>query len=234
MTDLIDGRDISAWQGPYDWAAESPLVQFLMLRLFEWRLEGGSFKGAPWSWGIDVQLDRNVKLGAQSGKVLGGYHRVDPTRWTPEEEARRMVGVLNAYGLLAPGRMRPAVDIERTGVKAADDKVDWARWTRQFFVAWRELTNAPLRVYAAGGDFASLLGGVADWPPPSEVDAWVGHTTAWSTPKNLPPEQWAGKTPHTLGGRAVLHQYAKPLAANTDLDCVMPGKSWRDAVLTAA
>jgi hypothetical protein len=235
MTDLVTGRDISAWQGPYDHAAEAARIKFLMLRLFEWRPAGGSFNGVSWPWGIDPQLERNVLLGAQHGKVLGGYHRVDPTRWTAEDEARRMVGVLNLHGLLAPGRMRPAVDIERTGIKAADDAVNWPVWTRQFFAAWRELTNIPLRVYAAGGDFANLLGGVDDWPDPSEVDAWVGHTTQWSTPiKYMPPDQWAGQTPHHLGGRAVLHQFAKPPAADTDLDCFMPGKTWADAVLTAA
>lgn len=223
MPDLVRGKDISAWQSTYNWAAEPALFEFFMLRLFEWR--AGS------TWGIDAQLHRNVELGAQYGKVLGGYHRVDPTRWTPEVEARRMVGVLNAYGLLAPGRMRPAVDIERTGT-AADAGVTWAVWTRQFFAAWRELTNMPLRVYAAGGDFASLLGGVADWP--EWVDAWVGHTTQWAPIKNISPDKWAGQTPHTLGGRAVLHQFAKPPAADTDLDCIMPGKTWRDVVLTAA
>lgn len=223
MADLVRGRDISAWQGLFDWAMLEPAAAFVMLRLFEWR--------AGASWGIDVQLDRNARLGAQHGRVLGGYHRVDPTRWAPVVEARRMVGLLDLYGLLAPGRMRPAVDIERTGTPG-DATVDWPRWTREFFTSWRELTAAPLRVYAAGSDFQALLGGVADWP--DWVDGWVGHTTAWSTPKNLPPNEWAGKTQHTLGGRAVLHQYAKPPAADTDLDCFMPGKTWADAVLTAA
>lgn len=225
---LVHGKDISGWQGEYDWQADGFGAEFYMLRLFEWRAGGGT----NWPWGIDHQLDRNVRLGAQHGKVLGGYHRVDPTRWTAEVEARRMVGVLNAHGLLAPGRMRAAVDIERTGT-SGDANVDWPRWTRQFFAAWREITGMPLRVYAAGSDFASLLGGVSDWP--SWVDCWVGHTTAWSTPvKNMAPAEWAGKTQHTLGGRAVLHQYAKPPAAPTDLDCVMPGKTWADVVLTAA
>lgn len=233
MLDLKRGVDISAWQGLFNWAALDPRVVFAMLRLFEWRADGGSYNGVRWPWGIDVQLDRNVRLGAERGVVLGGYHRVDPTRWTPEEEARRMIGLLNLYGLLCPGRMRPAVDIERTGNKDADDAVDWPEWTRQFFVAWRELTDMPLRVYAAGSEFVSLLGGVADWP--DWVDAWVGHTTAWSTPiKNIPPDDWAGKTHHILAGRAVLHQYAKPPAAALDLDCLMPGKTWANAVLTAA
>lgn len=227
MEELTRGRDISAWQGPYDHAADPARIEFLMIRLFEWRPGGGT----AWPWGIDTQLERNVHLGAQYGKVLGGYHRVDPTRWTAAVEARRMAGLLALHGLLTPGRMRPAVDIERTGTPA-DAAVDWPRWTRAFFTAWRELTGAPLRVYAAGGDFASLLGGVTDWP--DWVDAWVGHTTAWSTPRNLPPDDWAGRTQHTLGGRAVLHQYAKPPAADTDLDCFMPGKTWADAVLTAA
>lgn len=226
---LVRGKDISGWQGPFDWASLDAATVFLMLRLFEWRPTGGT----SWPWGIDHQLDRNVRMGAQYGKVVGGYHRVDPTRWTPEVEARRMVGLLNLHGLLAPGRMRPAVDIEPTGDKAADANVDWPKWTRGFFAAWSELTAAPLRVYTSGSYFQSLLGGVAEWP--AWVDCWVGHTTEWSTPvKNMPPDEWAGRTQHLLGGRAVLHQYAKPPAAPLDLDCFMPGKTWADAVLTAA
>lgn len=226
MADLVRGKDISAWQGQFNWSALDAMTAFVMLRLFEWRPGGGT----SWPWGIDVQLDRNVRLGAQQGVVLGGYHRVDPTRWTAATEARRMVGLLDLYGLLAPGRMRPAVDIEPTDDLAGNQRVDWPRWTREFFAAWHELTNSPLRVYASGSAFQSLLGGTADWP--AWVDAWVGHTNAWSTPvRNMPPEEWAGKTTYNLGGRTVLHQYAK---TPTDLDCFMPGKSWGDAVLTAA
>jgi len=216
---LTRGRDLSLWNGERDWASDP--VEFAMLRLFEWRDND--------NWGLDHALARNVHDASVHGKVIGGYHRADPTRWTAEVEARRMISILAAYGLLAPGRMRPAVDIERTG-KAEDAHVDWPRWTRQFFDAWHTLTACPLRVYAAGGDFGGLLGGVSDWPV--WVDGWVGHTTAWSAPvKNLPPDEWAGKTPYTLNGRAVLHQYAKPPAADTDLDCFMPGKTWADAVL---
>jgi hypothetical protein len=216
---LTRGRDLSAWNDEHDW--ESDTTEFAMLRLFEWR------SGVV--WGADAQLARNLVESTRYGKVVGGYHRVDPTRWTPQIEARRMIGVLNSCGLLAPGRMRPAVDIERTG-KPEDAKVDWPRWTRSFFEEWRLLTICPLRVYAAGGDFGSLLGGLTDWP--SWVDGWVGHTTEWSSPtRNMLPDEWAGRTKYTLNGRATLHQYAKPPAAPTDLDCFMPGKTWVDAIL---
>lgn len=216
---LTRGRDLSVWNGEHDF--ENDAAEFAMLRLFEWR--PGS------NWGPDPMLARNMLEAAKFGKVVGGYHRVDPTSWTPEVEARRMLGMLASCGLLMPGRMRPAVDMERTGQPTLDARVDWPRWTRQFFDAWRELTHCPLRVYAAGGEFTSLLGGVSDWP--SWVDGWVGHTTEWSKPKNLPPGEWAGRTQYTLNGRAVLHQFAKPPAADTDLDCFMPGKTWADAVL---
>lgn len=219
MTTLTRGRDLSAWNGEHDWANDQ--TEFAMLRVFEWR--------PGTNWGVDAQLFRNIAAATIHGKVIGGYHRVDPTRWTPQVEARRMLGMMTAYGLIAPGRLRPAVDIEKTGTPL-DDSIDWPRWTRSFFTAWRELTTCPLRVYAAGGDFGGLLGGIGDWP--SWVDGWVGHTTAWSAPvKNLPPDEWAGQTKHVLNGRAVLHQYAKPPAADTDLNCFMPGKTWADAVL---
>jgi hypothetical protein len=226
MADLVRGRDFSGWNGAYDWASLDPSAVFVMCRLFEWRAAGGS----SWPWGIDNQLERNVRLGAQHGRVLGGYHRVDPTRWTAAVEARRMVGLLDLCGLLSPGRMRPAVDIELTDDVAGNKRVDWPRWTREFFAAWRELTVMPLRVYASGSAYNDLLGGVTDWP--AWVDCWVGHTNVWSTPtRNRPAEEWAGQTGYTLGGRAVLHQYAKTPA---DFDCFMPGKTWADAVLRAA
>ena len=232
MATLMRGLDASAYQNTPDWAAVPSNREFAYLRLFEWR-----------TGQIDSQISSNALMASASGRIVGGYHRADPTKWTAAQEARRFIGLLGYYGLSNPGRLRPAIDIEPTGA-TADANVDWPRWTREFFAAWRDLTTVPLRVYSSGSYFASKLGGVEDWP--SWVDCWVGHSEKYSIPtRNMPAEEWAGGTQYTLGGRTVVHQYSvtgllpgitKPDGSlrETDLDCLMPGKSITDLVLQAA
>lgn len=226
------GLDASAYQYDIDWAKVPTGIHFAYLRMFDWRADR-----------LDDQIGRNV-FGGSRGRVLGGYHRVDPVRRTPSQEASIFVALLRATGLDCPGRLIPAVDIEPTGDKVADGKVDWPRWTREFFAIYRTVTPdvLPLMVYTSGSYFDSLLGGTADWP--TWVTCWVGHSEKYSRPAGLPAEEWAGKTWYQRG-RARVHQYTTSghLSGITypdgrprevDLDSLMPGVELADVMIPLA
>jgi GH25 family lysozyme M1 (1,4-beta-N-acetylmuramidase) len=222
--DTPRGLDVSEWQNLPDWASIPVDRAFSYVRVFEWR-----------TGKTDGQAARNVAEASRTGRLVGGYHRADPTLRTPVEEARRFLGLLATFGLLAPGRLRPAIDIEPTNT-VRDSSVDWPRWTREFFTAYRDLCSLPLLVYSSGSYFTSWLGGVADWP--EWVRTWVGHSEKYSSPKGLPAEEWAGRTPYTPG-RTAVHQYSTTgqlsgITTAVDLDCLMPGVTFGDLVLRAA
>lgn len=231
VLDLTRGLDASEYQYVPDWSSIPVDRQFCWLRLFEWRT------GA-----VDKQLARNVLEASRTGRVVGAYLRADPTLRSPAEEARRLLGLAAVHGLLAPGRLWPAIDIEPTGT-ARDRGLDWGKWTRAFFAEYRALSGLPLMVYSSGSYFSVWLGGVADWP--SWVKCWVGHSEKYSQPQGLSAEEWAGRTQYLLGGRTAVHQYSVTgllpgitypdgHPRETDLDCLMPGVNLADLVLRAA
>lgn len=222
--DLLRGFDFSAWQGTVDWNQVPADRAFGYLRVFEWR-----------DATVDTHVQRNVLHASATGRTVGGYLRVDPTRWSPERETARFYGLLATFGLLSPGRLIPAVDIEPTGTPG-DKVVNWPQWTGAFFDQWRLLTGLPLVVYSSGSYFNTLLGGTAGWPP--WVKCWVGHSEKYSRPKGLPAEQWAGGTWYEPD-RAVVHQYTTTgrvsgISTAVDLDCLMPGVQLADITLHAA
>ncbi len=217
------GEDVSRFQKLIDWQKLPAERVFAYLGMWDWQ-----------NLVVDNQLARNIAEADQAGRVVGGYYRVDPTRWTAEQEARRMLDLLVQHGLDKAGRLIPAVDIEPTG-KPGDELVDWPKWTREFFAAWERLTKLPLIVYSSGSYFTSLLGGTADWP--AWIKCWVGHTEKYSNPPGLPAEEWAGRTAHEAE-RAVVHQYSHTgrldgIDGDVDLDCLMPGTRLADITLQA-
>lgn len=222
--DLLRGFDFSAWQKEIDWDQVPTDRVFGYLRVFEWR-----------DATVDTQIQRNVLHASATGRTVGGYLRVDPTRWTPQCEAARFYGLLASFGLLAPGRLIPAVDIEPTGA-LGDKTTNWPQWAAAFFDAWRMMTGLPLVVYSSGSYFPGLLGGTAGWPP--WVKCWVGHSEKYSRPKGLAAEAWAGGTWYEPD-RAVVHQYTTTgslpgVSTPVDLDCLMPGVALGDVTLKAA
>jgi GH25 family lysozyme M1 (1,4-beta-N-acetylmuramidase) len=213
MVDLVRGGDYSRFQGVIDWDQLPAERRIAILGMWDWK-----------NLVVDNQLARNVSEAKRTGRVVGGYMRVNPTRWTAAIEAKRMLDLLAQHDLDKPGCLWPSVDIELT-ITPADASVNWPQWTREFFAAWRILTSLPLIVYTSGSWFKSLLGGTDDWP--DWVKVWVGHTEQWGTPKGILAEQWAGKTSYELS-RAVIHQYSHTgrlsgITGDVDLDCLMPG-----------
>lgn len=218
------GEDVSRFQKLIDWAELPADRVFAYLGMWDWQ-----------NLVVDNQLARNIAEADKTGRAVGGYYRTDPTRWTAEQEARRMLGLLAQHGLDKPGRLIPAVDIEPTG-KPGDKVVDWPKWTREFFAAWARLTSLPLLVYSSGSYFTTLLGGTADWP--AWVRCWVGHTEKYSSPPGLPAEEWAGRTTYEPE-RTVVHQYSHTgripgITGDVDLDALMPGVSRADITLKAS
>lgn len=222
--DLLRGFDFSAWQKEIDWNQLPADRVFGYLRVFEWR-----------DATVDAQVQRNVLHASATGRTIGGYQRVDPTKWSPQREAARFYGLLASHGLLSPGRLIPAVDIEPTGTPG-DKTVNWPQWTAAFFDAWRVMTGLPLVVYSSGSYFPGLLGGTAGWP--AWVKCWVGHSEKYSRPRGLTAEAWAGGTWYEPE-RVVVHQYTTTgslagVSTPVDLDCLMPGVALEDVTLKAA
>lgn len=226
---LTRGMDVARFQGEINWGQVPAAREFAYLGMLDWRVVD-----------TDPQLARNVHEASESGRTIGGYMRVDPTRWPAVREVQRMAGLLSAHDLMDPSRLWPAVDIEPTGAPG-DRIVNWPAWTRDFITGWKTIVGLPLVVYSSGSYFASLLGGTADWP--EWVRIWVGHSERYSRPKGLPAEEWAGRTWYETQ-RAVVHQYTttgqlpgittqsgSPLV---DLDCLMPGVALADITLKAA
>lgn len=222
---LTRGGDFARFQEVVDWALLPADREFAYLGMWDWQ-----------NLVVDKQLARNVLEGSVAGRTLGGYMRVNPTRWTPAQEARRMLALAAAHNLLAPGRLIPAVDIEPTGDKEADKLVNWPQWTASFFDSWRTLSGLPLVVYSSGSYFSTLLGGTGGWP--LWVKCWVGHSEKYSRPAGLKAEDWAGKTWYEPQ-RCVVHQYTTTgrlagISKPVDLDCLMPGVQLSDITLHAA
>lgn len=222
--DLLRGLDVARFQNEIDWMSVPEERVFAYLGMYDWK-----------NLVVDNQLERNVREGSAAGKVLGGYMRTNPVRWTPDQEARRMVGLLSTYDLADPGRLWPAVDIEPTGTPG-DATVDWPEWTHGFFDAWTDLTDLPLMVYSSGSYFSTRLGGTEDWP--DWVRLWVGHSERYSRPKGMAAEDWAGKT-FWETEKAAVHQYTTTgqvpgITPLVDLDCLMPGVELEHITLQAA
>lgn len=224
---MIRGVDVARFQR-VDWDAVPMEREFALIGMLDWREQQ-----------IDNQAELNVREGSRTGRLLGGYLRANPPRWSPATEARRFVGLLAHLGLSSPGRLWPAIDIEPTGDRAADARVDWPTWTREFLAAYRDLCGLPLLVYSSGSYFGGLLGGTTSWP--EWVRCWVGHSERYARPAGTPAEEWAGRTWYEPE-RVVLHQYSTtgqvpgvtspaggPQA--TDLDCLMPGRALADITL---
>jgi GH25 family lysozyme M1 (1,4-beta-N-acetylmuramidase) len=226
------GLDGSSFQYRIDWDKVPLSIVFAYFRMFDWRADR-----------VDDQVGRNV-LFASERRVVGGYHRADPVRRSPAQEAAVFVALLRALGLDCPGRLIPAIDIEPTDDPAGNKRVDWPKWTREFFTYYRALTSSPLPlvVYSSGSYFDTLLGGTADWP--AWVSTWVGHSERYAKPAGTPAEQWAGKTWYQPA-RTLVHQYTTTgllsgitypdgRARETDLDAIMPNRSLADAMIRPA
>jgi len=199
------GIDVSRYQGYLNWEAMPDWVEFAYIGLMDWRNNC-----------VD-KMARTNAINASRTRVTGGYYRVDAVKRSPYAEAMDMLGVIDALGLMLPGNLFPAVDIEPTTDVAGNAKVDWAQWSKDFSSSWYVLSGGiPLMMYSSGSflrDKIRASNDADDWD--SRTRFWVGHTAKWAKPAGQTAEEFAGKTDFTFGGRTVIHQF--------DLETIIPG-----------
>lgn len=211
---MLLGVDVSAWQDHVDWSAmrfARPDIRFAYIRA------GGGSRDGVWQQ-LDPQAWRNGIAAPSRGIAVGGYLPTDPQRMSPEETALEGVGYLREAGLLRPGCLVPALDIE-------DKTQDWSRWADELITVWRELTRRScggrVIVYSSGSFFDTYLRNAFDRAD-TTIGVWAAH---WN---NTP-----GATRYTVGGRTMLHQYTDKgtlpgVTGNIDLDATMPGARLTD------
>lgn len=198
---MTRGIDVSRYQGVLDWETIPSWVEFAYIGTVDWRNDR-----------VD-RLARLNAINASCSRVTGGYYRVDATRRTPYAEAVDMISVIDRLGLMMPGNLFPAVDIEPTDDAVASGKVNWATWTRDFIATYMLHSEVPLMLYGSGSFLRDKIR-VGDGLDP-RVRFWVGHTAKWAKPAGQTPDEFAGKTNFTFDGRTAIHQF--------DLEYLMPG-----------
>jgi len=195
------GIDVSRYQGYLNWEAMPDWVEFAYIGAMDWRS------------GCVDKMARTNAINASRTRVTGGYYRVDAVKRSPYAEAIDMLSVIDALGLMLPGNLFPAVDIEPTDDIAGSAKVDWAAWTRDFIATYMLHSEVPLMLYGSGSFLRDKVR--VDDNLDSRVRFWVGHTAKWATPKGQSPDEFAGKTSFTFNGRTAIHQF--------DLEEIIPG-----------
>lgn len=216
------GVDVSRWQGDIDWQAlreDRPDIRFAYVRA------GGGKGGAPptWQHRADPYSVNNATDARFAGLAVGGYVAINPPGSTPEEAAVESLTYLTSAGLLEPGCLVPALDIE-------DTTRDWSAWAAELLTVWRQLTRRScggrVIVYSSASFFDTYLRAAFDRTDP-QIGAWVAH---WN--------QTPGQTKYTLGGRAVLHQYTSKgtlpgVTGDIDMNATMPGVRLADWMIEA-
>ena len=202
---MTRGVDVSRYQGFIDWEAMPSWIEFVYIGTMDWRNN------------VVDRAARANAVNASRTRTTGGYYRVDATRRSPRAEAQTMMNVIDSLGLMLPGNLFPAVDIEPTDDAVASGKVDWEGWSAEFSDNWYSAAGAvPLMVYGSGSflrDRVKASGRPEDWD--SRTRFWVGHTAKWATPKGQTANEFAGKTNFTFDGRTAIHQF--------DLEAMIPG-----------
>lgn len=228
---VVRGVDVSRFQGYINWEVMPPWIEFVYIGTLDWRNDC-----------ID-KMARSNGVNASRTRVTGGYYRVDATKRSPRAEVNTMLNVVDTLGLMLPGNLFPAVDIEPTDDAVASGKVDWAGWSRQFHDEWYSVSGGvPLMMYGSGSflrDKVKASNDADDWDPRTRY--WVGQTVKWATPKGQNPEEFGGKTDFTFGGRTAIHQFdleayvsGSPLGTKFDRNQLMTGVTLRDITIPMA
>ncbi len=98
--DLVDGLDVSHWQGDIDWpkVVDAGYV-FTFVKATE---------GTGWT---DPKFLENIREGAEAGEMMGVYHFARPDYgYSAKDEAEHFLNVVGDY--LKSGYLRPVLDIE--------------------------------------------------------------------------------------------------------------------------
>lgn len=220
------GVDVSRFQGYINWETMPTWIEFAYIGLLDWRNDC-----------VD-KMARSNAVNASRTRVTGGYYRVDAVRRSPYAEAMNMLNIIDRLGLMLPGNLFPAVDIEPTNDVEGSAKVNWANWTRDFIDLYALHSEVPLMLYGSG---SFLRDKVRANGLDSRIRLWVGHTAKWAKPAGQTPDEFAGKTDFTFDGRTAIHQFdseaivsGSPLGTKFDRNQLMAGVTLKDITIPMA
>ncbi|MFO0593458.1 MAG: GH25 family lysozyme [Polyangiaceae bacterium] len=178
---MIQGIDVSKYQGVIDWHAVAPKIGFAFVR--------STMDEAL----VDPKLDRNRKALADAGMIRGYYHFAHPEK----PAAVQAKHACDTLGPLSAGELDLVLDLEWThrGETPAswspDDTKLMQAWTREFVAAVQSACpGRNVVIYTRFNFWSQYLGGMA---PPAGCPLWIAEYRQTSTPPADPTtwEAWA-------------------------------------------
>ena len=169
---MLQGIDVSHWQGPIDWAKVGTSVSFV------------SIKATEGKRGVDSLFEENWKGVAEDGRVRGAYHYFQPLI-DPVAQARHFCDVV---GSLGPMDLPPELDLENPpaweGVKLADRVPRVKAWIDEVRA---RLGRDPM-IYTSAYFWKTVFASAPDF---NALPLWVAHYTTKPAPAYPPGWDWS-------------------------------------------
>lgn len=174
---MIQGIDVSKYQGVIDWHAVTPKIGFAFVR--------STMDDAL----VDPKLDRNRKALADAGVIRGYYHFAHPDK----PAAVQAKHACDTLGALSAGELDLVLDLEWTHRGetptswSPDDTKLMQTWTREFVSAVQSACpGRNVVIYTRFNFWSQYLGGMA---PPAGCPLWIAEYRQTSTPP-ADPSEW--------------------------------------------
>ena len=175
-TPMLNGIDVSRWQGSVDWAkVRTTSVRFVIMR---------ATKGRAY---VDETFAANEAGATANHIVVGAYHRATPSAAPGDAvaEADHFVAVARN----APGDLVPSLDIEETGGLAPPKLQAWVR-------TWLERVRSRIGVRPmvyTSPYFWRVAMGDSQWFAQNGYEVWVAHWGVGVNGIDVPAAVWSGR-----------------------------------------
>ncbi|HET7704272.1 MAG TPA: glycoside hydrolase family 25 protein [Candidatus Limnocylindrales bacterium] len=181
-TAVLEGIDVSQWQGAIDWAAVAAAGKaFAILKATD---------GKPATNGTGLFVDptyaTNHAAAKANGLWTGAYHfaRPDPTPGDAVREADHFADVMN----LGSGDLNPALDIETNGGLTPSALTAWV-------IAFLDRVTARIgarpMIYTSPSFWSTSMGNTQALADAGYRTLWVAHWTTNASP-TVPASNWGG------------------------------------------
>ena len=175
-TPMLNGIDVSRWQGSVDWAkVRTTSVRFVIMR---------ATKGRAY---VDETFAANEAGATANHIVVGAYHRATPGAAPGDAvaEADHFVAVARN----APGDLVPSLDIEETGGLTPPKLQAWVR-------TWLERVRSRIGVRPmvyTSPYFWRVAMGDSPWFAQNGYAVWVAHWGVGVNGIDVPAAGWSGR-----------------------------------------
>jgi GH25 family lysozyme M1 (1,4-beta-N-acetylmuramidase) len=173
-TDILEGIDISHWQGTVDFTQVAGAgKRFVIAKATE---------GIGWT---DVNWTKYRDAAQAAGLAVTGYHfaRPDGNPTQPKEEADWFVSQLG----LQAGMLVPALDLERAGTLSKAELTAWVQaWLDEVYA----LTGVRPMIYTSPAFWRNALGDTRTFADQGYTVLWIAH---WGVnAPSVPASNWGG------------------------------------------